>query len=76
MGSQGPEAMPHRPRERGIRLSDQEWSPGPQGLMSLGDTLLLAGYEVTRDVEEEEPLPPPPGPIPLDYVAPPPLPSP
>eukprot|EP00973_Karenia_brevis_P039160 5408925-Karenia_brevis.AAC.1 len=44
-GSQGPEGLPHRPRDWGIRLSDQEWSPGPQGLMSLGDMLLLAGYE-------------------------------
>eukprot|EP00973_Karenia_brevis_P002693 367904-Karenia_brevis.AAC.1 len=37
--------------------------------MSLGDMLLLAGYEVTRDVEEEEPPPAPPGPIPPDYMA-------
>eukprot|EP00973_Karenia_brevis_P018685 2562057-Karenia_brevis.AAC.1 len=41
-GSEGPCAMPHRLRDWGIRLSDQEWSPGPEGLMSLGDMLKLA----------------------------------
>eukprot|EP00973_Karenia_brevis_P006987 947176-Karenia_brevis.AAC.1 len=30
MGSEGPGKMPHRPRDWGIRLSDQEWSPGPE----------------------------------------------
>eukprot|EP00973_Karenia_brevis_P092569 12413031-Karenia_brevis.AAC.1 len=68
--------MPHRPRDWGIRLSALEWSPGPEGLMSLGDMLQIAGYEVTRTEEEEGLPPPPPGPIPPDYVAPPPPPSP
>eukprot|EP00973_Karenia_brevis_P087899 12190528-Karenia_brevis.AAC.1 len=31
-----------RQREWGIRLSDQERSPGPRGLMSLGDMLQIA----------------------------------
>eukprot|EP00973_Karenia_brevis_P092678 12413583-Karenia_brevis.AAC.1 len=31
-----------RPREWGIRLSDQEWFPGPGGLASLGELLQLA----------------------------------
>eukprot|EP00973_Karenia_brevis_P088300 12243971-Karenia_brevis.AAC.1 len=64
--------MPSRPKEWGIRLSDQEWSPGPGGLMSLGEMLPAAGYQATR---EEEPPPPPEGPVPADYVAPPPPPS-
>eukprot|EP00973_Karenia_brevis_P075498 10487142-Karenia_brevis.AAC.1 len=57
-GSEGPEVMSNRPREWGIRLSDQ-WSPGPEGLMSLGEMLLAAGNPATR---EEEPPPPPEGP--------------
>eukprot|EP00973_Karenia_brevis_P062627 8707248-Karenia_brevis.AAC.1 len=58
-GSEGPVVMPSRPMEWGIRPSDQEWSPGPKGLMSLGEMLLAAGYPATR---EEEPPPPPEGP--------------
>eukprot|EP00973_Karenia_brevis_P049888 6926476-Karenia_brevis.AAC.1 len=59
------------PREWGIRLTDQEWLPGPGGLASLGELLQIAGYEVTR-TGEKGPPPPPPGPIPPDYVVPPP----
>eukprot|EP00973_Karenia_brevis_P090513 12402952-Karenia_brevis.AAC.1 len=31
-----------RPREWGIKLSDQEWSSGPRGLAGLGELLQLA----------------------------------
>eukprot|EP00973_Karenia_brevis_P058702 8175712-Karenia_brevis.AAC.1 len=41
-----------RHKDWGIRLSDQEWLPGPKGQMSLGDMLQSAGYEVTRTDEE------------------------
>eukprot|EP00973_Karenia_brevis_P064901 9013853-Karenia_brevis.AAC.1 len=58
-GPEGHEGMPSRPKQWGIRLSDQEWSPGPGGLMSLGEMLLSAGHPATR---EEEPPPPPAGP--------------
>eukprot|EP00973_Karenia_brevis_P063080 8770607-Karenia_brevis.AAC.1 len=48
-GPEGHGGLSGRPRQWGIRLSDQEWSPGPGGLMSLGEMLLLAGYPATRD---------------------------
>eukprot|EP00973_Karenia_brevis_P001677 228298-Karenia_brevis.AAC.1 len=35
-----------RPRRQGaLRLRPQDTSPGPQGLMSLRDMLLAAGYQ-------------------------------
>eukprot|EP00973_Karenia_brevis_P075271 10457973-Karenia_brevis.AAC.1 len=56
-----------------IKLDPQEWVEGPEGLMSLGDMLIMAGYPV----EKSEIIPlPPPGPVPQNYVDPPPPPTP
>eukprot|EP00973_Karenia_brevis_P004150 570015-Karenia_brevis.AAC.1 len=68
-GPEGHVGKPSRPKQWGIRLSDQEWSLGPGGLMSLGEMLLSAGDLAFR---EEEPPPPPDEPVPDDHVAHPP----
>eukprot|EP00973_Karenia_brevis_P057701 8027200-Karenia_brevis.AAC.1 len=39
-------------REWGMRLTDKEWQAGLRGLVSLGNMLRAAGYEVTRTEEE------------------------
>eukprot|EP00973_Karenia_brevis_P009679 1305947-Karenia_brevis.AAC.1 len=49
-----------RPRRRGMsRLQPQDYHPGPQGLMSLREMLLMAGCEVS-DEEDGEEIPSPP----------------
>eukprot|EP00973_Karenia_brevis_P062770 8727755-Karenia_brevis.AAC.1 len=43
----GPQGQGYRPRGQGshsMRFTDQEWVRGPQGQMSLGEMLQLAGY--------------------------------
>eukprot|EP00973_Karenia_brevis_P043027 5957285-Karenia_brevis.AAC.1 len=51
-----------------MKLSPNDWTEGPQGLMSLWDMLSMAGFLVEG---REEPPPPPSGPVPLDDVDPP-----
>eukprot|EP00973_Karenia_brevis_P012978 1761336-Karenia_brevis.AAC.1 len=58
-GPNGHGQRPGRPRSYQIRLSDQDWSGGPHGLMSLVEIVHIARFPVERD---EEPPPPPPGP--------------
>eukprot|EP00973_Karenia_brevis_P024417 3367145-Karenia_brevis.AAC.1 len=41
---QGRGDRPGGPSTQSIRLTGQEWTRGPQGQMSLGEMLQLAGY--------------------------------
>eukprot|EP00973_Karenia_brevis_P034744 4794107-Karenia_brevis.AAC.1 len=52
--------MPSRIGRGVLQLSCNEWTEGPQGLMSLGDKLCMAGFPVMSG--EENPPPPPSGP--------------
>eukprot|EP00973_Karenia_brevis_P077955 10829661-Karenia_brevis.AAC.1 len=71
---QGHDGVPCRPGRNSIELSSNEWIEGPNGLISLGDMLCMAGFPV--ESQEDAPPPPPSGPVPLDYMDPPPPPSP
>eukprot|EP00973_Karenia_brevis_P090084 12400931-Karenia_brevis.AAC.1 len=66
--------MPGRLGRGFTQLSSNEWTEGPQGLMSSGDMLCMPGFPVVSG--EEAPPPPPSQPVPSEYMDPPPPPSP
>eukprot|EP00973_Karenia_brevis_P045801 6343351-Karenia_brevis.AAC.1 len=71
---QGLSGEPGMPSRSSIQLSSEDWTEGPDGLMSLGDMFSMAGFPVESN--EDDPPPPPSGPVPLEYMDPPPPPSP
>eukprot|EP00973_Karenia_brevis_P013865 1881037-Karenia_brevis.AAC.1 len=47
-GSRPPQVYPEiwKPEPQMIRLKEEDWVQGPQGLISMGEALRMAGYEV------------------------------
>eukprot|EP00973_Karenia_brevis_P044505 6164536-Karenia_brevis.AAC.1 len=69
----GHSGRPETSSRKLMKLSPNDWTEGPQGLMSLGDMLSMAGFPVKG---RDEPPPLPPGLVILEYMDPPPPPSP
>eukprot|EP00973_Karenia_brevis_P073471 10208300-Karenia_brevis.AAC.1 len=57
---QGHDGMPSKIGRGLLQLSSDEWTEGPQGQMSLGDMLCMAGFPV--ESREDTPPSPPTGP--------------